>query len=254
MQALRLAAGVTYLVERQNMLSFILVGPQMGENIGAAARAMLNFGVRDLRLVAPRDGWPNEKADAMAAGAFAEMPPVQVFERLEDALADLHYVLATTARPRDMVKPVFTPESGLQELRMRFEQNQTIGIVFGAERAGLLNDDISLCHGVISIQTNPEFPALNLAQSVLLMAYEWNRTASSPIQEDRNIPAPHGEVNAFLERLDVALNESGLFFREENLKPTMQRNLRNIFTRHDLTVQEIRTLHGVLSALMGQSK
>ena len=164
------------------MFSVILISPQMGENIGAAARAMMNFGVHDLRLVAPRDGWPNERAHAMAAGAFEIMPPVQVFDTLSAATADLHFILGTSARPRDMVKPTYTPRKAVQESLPRHAQGQRIGILFGAERTGLLNDEITACHGIITIPTNPDFPSLNLGQSVLLMAYEWMQQVESDAQ------------------------------------------------------------------------
>ena len=235
----------------------ILDHPQMGENIGAAARAMMNFGLENLRLVAPRDGWPNEKAEAMSSGALEAIAPVDVFETLPTAISDLQFVLAATARPRDMVKPVFTPEAAAKEMRRRHGQGQKIGLLFGAERTGLLNDDIALAHGIITIPTSPQFPALNLAQSVLLLAYEWMKSGesvvdSATLRTGESEIAPHSDLEHFLKRLEDELEKSGQFFRSENLAPTMKRNIRNIFMRGDLTVQEVRTLQGILTALSGK--
>lgn len=235
------------------MFSVILVNPQMGENIGAAARAMYNFGLTDLRLVAPRDGWPSEKAVTMSAGALDSMPPVQVFENLPSAMADLHFVLGTTARPRYMVKPAFTPEQAVAEGLKRKQSGQNIGILFGAERTGLLNDEITACHGIVTIPTNPEFSSLNLGQSVLLLAYEWMRQNPqdfSPLVNESVPPATHKDLEVFLTRLEQEL-EDARFFRTEKLLPIMKRNIRNIFTRADITDQELRTLHGIISALKG---
>lgn len=156
--------------------AIILVNPQMGENIGAAARAMLNFGITGLRLVNPRDGWPSAQAEAMSVGALEKMPPVQVFDSTEEALADCHYVYATTARPRDMTKPVFTAKGAARDMHERQAQGQKIGILFGAERSGLDNDDVALAHAVLTIPANPDFTSLNLGQGVLLVAYEWLQT------------------------------------------------------------------------------
>lgn len=235
------------------MFSVILCNPQMGENIGAAARAMLNFGLTDLRLINPRDGWPNEKAYTMSADALDLMPPVQVFSTLPEAIADLHFILGTTARPRDMVKPRYSPRSAALEIKLRAKNRQKTGILFGAERMGLLNDEVTSCHGTITIATNPEFPSLNLGQSVLLMAYESaNALAHQP--EDKHsytgdsFPAPSGEIETFLARLEKELDEGG-FFRTASLRPHALRNIRNIFTRSDITEQELRTLHGILTAL-----
>lgn len=235
------------------MLSVILVNPQMGENIGATARAMFNFGLTDLRLVNPRDGWPSERADAMSSGALLKMPPVQVFDSLPEAIADLHYVLATTARPRDMVKPVLTPEQAAQEGLARTEKGQKIGLVFGGERSGLFNDDIAACHSIITIPTNPDFSSLNLGQSVLLVAYEFLKTAEKPgeeEEEEENTPARQKDIEDFLSRLEDELDRTR-FFRAPELKPITARNIRNIFTRADITDQELRTLHGIISALRG---
>lgn len=227
----------------------------MAENIGAAARAMFNFGLTDLRLVNPRDGWPNENVVTMDAGALAKMPPVSVFDTLEEAAANLNFIAATSARPRDMVVPVFTPQSAVTECRKRFNEKQKIGFVFGRERTGLTNDDISLCHAIVTIPANPAFSSLNLAQSVLLMAYEWlksdDKTPKKTIDPGGRFPAEHKKLDEFLSRLEKEL-ETHHFFRTQEITPTMKRNIRNMFTRNDLTDQEVRTLHGVISALTGK--
>ncbi len=236
------------------MTAFILIAPQMGENIGAAARAILNFGITDLRLVAPRDGWPNEKAIKNAAGAFDKITP-EIFPSLSIAVADCHYVFATTARRRDAVKPVFTPDTAITEALTRTDQK--IAFIFGPERTGLENNDVTLCQAIINIPTNPDFSSLNLSQSVLLMAYEWHKQSikcgafkTSPPDET---PVKQEELHIFLERLETDLEDKN-YFRSENLKETMQRNIKNIFTRSNITDQELRTMHGILSALRGNKK
>lgn len=242
---------ITQNIENFNtMPAIILCNPQMGENIGAAARAMQNFGLNDLRLVNPRDGWPNEKAITMASGAFDSMPHPTVFNTLEDAIADLHFTFATTARTRDMVKPCFTPETAAATTYKK--KNQNIGILFGAERSGLLNEEIALAQAIITIPTHPNFSSLNLGQSVLLMAYEWSKHSPKikSADEQEQTPATQKNLNAFLQRLESDL-DNRRFFREENLKPTMVKNIQNIFTRNNLTEQEVRTLQGILSALRG---
>lgn len=239
------------------MFSVILSHPQMGENIGASARAMMNFGLSDLRLVAPRDGWPNERAQAVSAGALEAMPQVPVYDTLPESVADLNFILATTARPRDMVKPVYTPQQAITEIHNRIQGSQKAGIVFGAERTGMLNDEIALCHGIIAIPTSHDFPALNLAQSVLLLGYEWairedKENTASKLHTGDSFPAPHGDLENFLSRLENEL-EHTRFFRTKDLLPTMKRNIRNIFTRADITEQELRTLHGIITALREKS-
>lgn len=155
--------------------SFVLVRPQMGENIGAAARAMLNFGLDRMKLVAPRDGWPNQKAVAMASGAGRILDDAVLVDRTVDAVADCSYVFATTARQRDMTKPVMTPERAMEVAREKVTAGEKVAVLFGPERAGLENDDIALANAIISVPVNPEFASLNLAQCVLLTGYEWRR-------------------------------------------------------------------------------
>lgn len=224
---------------------FILVNPQMGENIGAAARAMLNFGLTALRIVNPRDGWPNQAAIDNATGAFDDMDEVRVFSSLSEAIADLNYLFAVTARARDIAKPVFTPAGAAEEFRKHIKS----GFVFGPERTGLENDDVALCHGVLTIPTNPSFPVLNLAQSVSLMAYEFFKLsdATSPRTEPLDVAKAEKFDSMFL-RLQAELEEQE-FFKTDALKPTMLRNIRAMLMRGAWSDQEIRTFQGIISAL-----
>ncbi len=239
-------------IKDNNNISIILANPQMGENIGAAARAMWNFGYNDLRIVNPRDGWPNQRAIDMSADALNQMPPVRVFESLSNAIKDLHFTFATTARPRDMVKNVVSPRAAAADAATRIEQN--IGFVFGAERTGLTNDEIALCNTIIEIPTNPDFSSLNLGQAVLLMAYELFQMHG--IAKEKNViepPAPLGDFENFFQRLEGELEDGG-FFSSSDLRPTVVRNIRNIFLRTHATTQEINTLQGIVSALIGKKK
>lgn len=237
------------------MTAIILLRPQMGENIGAAARAILNFGITDLRLVAPRDGWPNIVAEKNASGALEKITP-SLYPSLKDALSDCHYAYATTARRRDAVKPVFTPQAAITNTINK--TNQKTAFVFGPERTGLENDDLALCSAIINIPTNPDFSSLNLSQSVLLIAYELHKQKDTEVNIDKdsnenNLPAKHEDISSFLERLNTDLEHKN-YYRSENLKKTMQRNIANIFTRAEITSQELKTLHGILSALRGNKK
>ena len=234
----------------------ILVRPQMGENIGAAARAMMNFGLTDLRLVAPRDGWPNDKARAMASRADSVLDNAQLFERTEDAIADLNVVFATTARRRDMVKPVLTPRRAVVDLAAAAGQGQQIGLMFGGERAGLDNEDVVLCDAVITVPANPGFSSINLAQAVLLLGYEWFALASDVPEVDPadggNRPANKQELVDLFEHLEAELDDSGYFANVAAKRPAMVRNIRNIFQRGQLLEQDVRTLRGVIKALAGR--
>ncbi len=232
----------------------ILVAPQLGENIGACARAMLNCGLIEMRLVAPRDGWPNPKATAMASGADVVLERAQVFETTAEATADLDYVLATTARPRDMVKAVLTPRAAAAECRSRIAGGGRPGILFGGERSGLVNEDVVLSDAVVQVPLNPSFSSLNLAQAVLLMGYEWFQSGSDTpavAVPGSDSPATVEQREFFFTRFEAALEESGFLFPPE-LAPTIKRNLRNLFNRAGLTDQEVRTLHGVVKSLRGR--
>mgnify|MGYP003700599211 CR=1 FL=1 len=232
--------------------AIVLVEPQLGENIGACARAMLNCGLTDMRLVRPRDGWPNPKAQAMASGATVVLDRARVFETTAEACADLSYVLATTARTRDMVKPALTPRAAAGEMRGRIAAGQGAGVLFGPERAGLVNEDVTLADAVLSVPLNPAFSSLNLAQAVLLIGYEWfqagDATPASALMDETSPPATVATREFFLGRLETLLEEAG-FFYPEHIGPTMKRNLRTLFTRAGMSDQEVQTLHGVLRAL-----
>jgi tRNA/rRNA methyltransferase len=230
----------------------ILVTPQLGENIGAAARAMLNCGLTDLRLVAPRDGWPNSAADRAAVGALDLMPPVRVFDQLAEAMADLTMVYATTARDRNMVKPIVTARQAAIEARVHLAAGGKVGFLFGPERTGLLSDDVSLANKLITVPLNPEFTSLNLGQAVLLIGYEWfqsgDATPASQIPLNGTAPATQAELQNFFAHLERELDACG-FLRNAEARPSMIRNLRSMWQRAELTEQEVRTLHGMIKEL-----
>lgn len=230
----------------------ILVEPQLGENIGAAARAMWNFGLSGMRLVAPRDDWPNPKAVAMASGAGRVLDDARVFESTAEAVADLNFVYATTARPREMAKTVMTPERAMAHARELIAGGSRVGVLFGRERTGLENADVVRANAIVSVPVNPAFPSLNLAQCVLLMAYEWRRQSDATPAElhatCRWQPAEAGDVERMLDHL-VAELEAARFFWPEEKRASMEANLRNLFHRAPLTDQDVRTLWGVVRAL-----
>lgn len=227
----------------------ILVAPQMGENIGAAARVMANFDLKELRLVAPRDGWPNEKADAMAAGAVDILRRAKLFDDVASATADLRRVFATTARPREMIKPVRSPREAAAEIAAaEIAAEGQSGILFGPERSGLNNDDVVLADTVISIPVGA-FTSLNLAQAVGVVAYEcFLATTSEEAPESAEMPATKADLQALFTHLENELDKRHFFFPEEK-RPSMVRNLRNLLQRKGLLEAEVRILHGVIKAL-----
>lgn len=233
----------------------VLVQPQLGENIGFAARAMLNCGLAEMRLVAPRDGWPNDKARAAAAGADAVIDGVRLFDTTAAAVADLSRVFAATARNRDMIKPVMVPRRAAADLRAEEGAGVPCGLLFGPERSGLTNDDIALADTIVQVPLNPGFSSLSLPQAVLLLAYEWFQAADETPDEElvtgRAEPASKGELENFLLRLEAALDARNFFHIDEK-RASMVRNIRNLFQRTRLTDQEVRTLHGIVSALSGE--
>jgi tRNA/rRNA methyltransferase len=230
----------------------ILVEPQLGENIGFVARAMLNCGMTDLRLVRPRDGWPSDKALAAASGADRVIDAARLYASTEEAIAGLGRVYATTARPRYMIKPVMTPRRAAAELRTETAAGIACGLLFGRERSGLYNDEIVLADTLIQVPLNPAFSSLSLPQAVLLIAYEWYQAGDATSPEElvmgRTQPADKGALLYFFERLEGLLDDTG-FFTVDDKRPGMVRNIRNIFQRKHLTEQELRTLHGILTAL-----
>ena len=233
---------------------FVLVRPQLGENIGAAARAMWNFGLRGLRLVAPRDGWPNPAAVAMASGAGGLLDEARLYATTAEAVADCATVYATTARPREMTKRVLTPEAAMAEARGLVAAGGRVAVLFGPERAGLANEDVVLAEAIVSVPVNPAFASLNLAQCVLLTAYEWRRQGDRAVTEAPGRAsgglgrAASGDVGRLLEHLTDELDAAG-FFWPEHRRAALVANLHNMFRRAPLTDQEVRTLRGVVRAL-----
>jgi len=232
--------------------AIILVEPQLGDNIGAAARAMLNCGLMDMRLVRPRDGWPNPRAEAMASGAVAVLDRARVYDSTAEAVAELDLVLATTARERDLSRIVLTPRAAAERVNGHIVKGGKAGILFGPERAGLVNDDVILADAVINVPLNPAFSSLNLAQAVLLVGYEWYQTDVGVAEETDWGGAPPATVEQrefFFTRLEEEMDKAGFLF-PPHLAPTIKRNIRAMFTRANLTDQEVRTMHGVVSALI----
>jgi tRNA/rRNA methyltransferase len=230
----------------------VLVEPQLGENIGAAARAMANFGLSRLRLVKPLQGWPNEKARVMAAGADRILDSVALYDTLNDAIGDCSFVLATTARNHDQAKPVVSAEAAASEIATRVRAGESVAIIFGRERIGLENHEVALADRIVTLPVNPAFASLNLAQAVVIVAYEWFKSATGAqlpfSMPEKSPPAPKQQLDAFFADLEREL-ERVEFFRPEEKRGTMSVNLRNIFQRMAPTQQDIRTLHGVMNAI-----
>jgi len=233
--------------------AIVLVRPQLGVNIGSAARAMLNCELADLRLVAPREGWPNEHAKASASGADVVLERARVFPTLAEAVADLQVIYATTARSRDMVKPIFTPRQAAAKIRAEEAEGAQVGILFGAERTGLENDEIAIASDAIAVPLNPNYSSLNLAQAVLLIGYEWYQAGIAEPPPGRewteNELASGQALISLYEHLEGELDRAGFLYPPEK-KPGMILNIRNIFARARLTDQEVRTLRGVIKALV----
>jgi tRNA/rRNA methyltransferase len=229
----------------------ILVEPQLGENIGAAARAMANFGLSELRLVKPRQAWPNDKARMMAAGADRVLGDARLYDTLAAAIADCSFVLATTARAHDQAKPVIGPDAAAAEIAPRIASGETVAILFGRERNGLENDEVALADCIVTLPVNPAFASLNLAQAVVIVAYEWFKLAGGGLpfaMPEKSAPAPKQQLLAFFAAVEREL-ERVEFFRPPDKRETMQINLRNIFSRMRPTQQDIQTLHGVIMAI-----
>ena len=233
--------------------AIILVRPQLSENIGTTARAMMNCALTNLRLVAPRENWLSEKAIAAASGAEKILEAAQMFDSTEAAIADLQKVYATTGRNRFMVKPVVTPHQAALEIRNHHASGIKTAVMFGPERTGLENDDVALADIVITVPLNPEHFSLNLAQCVLLIGYEWYQAGdpAEPVAMTKGStpPALKEDLIGFFEHLERELDECG-FFRVDAKRPGMIRNIRNMFERADLTLQEVRTLHGIVHELV----
>ena len=230
----------------------VLVEPQMGENIGAVARAMANFGLPHLRLVKPLQGWPNEKARVMAAGADRVLDNAVLYDSLADAIGDCSFVLAATARNHDQAKPVIGADAAAAEAAPRITAGETVAIVFGRERNGLENHEVALADRIVTLPVNPAFASLNLAQAVVIIGYEWFKHAGGGalpfVTPDKSPPAAKQQLAAFFSDLENEL-EKVEFFRPEEKRGTMSVNLRNIFQRMAPSQQDMRTLHGVIMAI-----
>ena len=235
----------------------ILVRPQLADNIGAVARAMANGGLFHLRLVAPRDGWPQERAWRMASGADRILDALSLHETVADAVADLHHVFATCPRPRYVTKPVLTARGAAAELRAICARPLRAGILFGPERAGLDREDLAAADTLVRYSLNPAFMSLNLSQAVMVMAYEWwtaaDATPARVLETHATRVSTKGALDGFVSHLVAELDEAG-FLRNAPKRPGMVQNIRHLFARGEVTEQELRTLHGMVSELAGARK
>jgi tRNA/rRNA methyltransferase len=242
--------------------AIILVEPQLVENIGMTARAMMNCGLSELRLVDPRDGWPlheplHLRMLAASSGADEILTNAKIYKTVEESIADLNFVYATTSRTHDMVNRVYTAKTATPDMVERITDGQKIGVMFGRERTGLISQHVALTNARITIPLNPEFASLNLAQAVLLIGYEWyqanDTTDGKRLPMGKSRPATHDEYQLFWNRLQSELEKAG-FFVAADMRPIMERSLHSMLQRAEMTEQEIRTWHGVISALIGVPK
>ncbi|QIK77681.1 RNA methyltransferase [Sphingomonas piscis] len=225
----------------------VLVRPQLGENIGKAARAMLNFGLTEMRLVTPRDGWPNPSAGPAASGADIVLEQARVFNSVQDAIADCSFVYASTVRRRDLVMPVVSPEEMADGIHA---QPGRTAILFGAERSGLETEDVALANAIVTVPINPEFGSLNLAQAVILLAYEWSRRSDLAVPPAKELepPAPQGEVEGMIRQLNEELEAKGYFFPAIRAEAT-RNTIRTIFTKTGWSSREVKAVRGIIRAL-----
>lgn len=237
--------------------AFVLIRPQMGENVGAAARAMWNFGLDMLRVVGPRDGWPSSRAVAMAAGAGRLLDEAMVVGTTQEAVADSHFVYATTARSRDLPKPILTPEAAMADASRRIAQGERVAVLFGPERTGLGNDDIARAGAIISVPVNPRFASLNLGQCALLLAYEWQRAAGQAVAEQMEMAgtewASQTEIEALVSHYEAELDAARFFFPPHKAA-SMKLNLRNLWSRLPLTGTDVQMLHGVMRQMARRAR
>lgn len=232
----------------------VLVRPQLGENIGAVARAMLNFRLTDLRLVDPRDGWPNPAAGPSAAGADRVLDGARLYPTLEAAIADCARAYATTVRKRGMTKMIATPEHAAADIHKLADRSARTALIFGPERAGLLTDEVALADAILTIPVNPDFGSINLAQAVIVVTYEWHRQLMRDqpglvMDSGDPTPATHGALDGLVEQLETALDARGYFFPAARAT-SLKRIIRNVLTRPGFTEQEVRTLRGIVSTLI----
>jgi tRNA/rRNA methyltransferase len=226
----------------------ILVRPQLGQNIGKTARAMLNFGLTELRLVAPRDGWPNPEAGPAASGADVVLKRARVFATAQEAIADCSHVFASTVRRRDLVMPVLGPPEMAEYIGA---STQRSAILFGPERSGLETEEVALADAIVTVPINPEFASLNLAQAVILLAYEWSKRSelTQPTARDLEPPAPHGELEGLIAQLNEELDAKGYFHPPSRTAAT-KNTLRTIFTKTRWSSREVKAIRGVIRALV----
>jgi tRNA/rRNA methyltransferase len=227
----------------------VLVRPQLGQNIGKAARAMLNFGLTELRLVAPRDGWPNPDAGPAASGADALLEQAQLFDSVKDSIADCGQVFASTVRRRDLVMPVVAPEQMADQVAQAPVRS---AILFGPERSGLETEEVALANAIVTVPINPSFGSLNLAQAVILLAYEWSKRSAlaQPTVKELEPPAPHGELEGLIGQLDAELSAKGYYHPPSRTEAT-RNTLRTIFTKTGWSSREVKAVRGVIRALVG---
>jgi tRNA/rRNA methyltransferase len=230
----------------------VLVRPQLGQNIGKAARAMLNFGLTEMRLVAPRDGWPNPEAGPSASGADVILEQAEVFGSAQEAIADCSQVFASTVRRRDLVMPVLRPEEMAERIAASPERS---AILFGPERSGLETEDVALAQAIVTVPINPEFGSLNLAQAVILLAYEWSKRSelAQPTAKELEPPAPHGELDGLIRQLEEELDAKGYFHPPSRTRAT-RNTLRTIFTKTGWSSREIKAVRGVIRALVDPAR
>lgn len=226
----------------------VLVRPQLGQNIGKAARAMLNFGLTELRLVSPRDGWPNPDAGPAASGADSVLEQAELFPTVAEAIADCSIVYASTVRRRDLMLPVFTPEEMAAELTASAGRS---AILFGPERAGLETEEVALAKAIVTVPINPSFASLNLAQAVILLAYEWSKRSAlaQPPARDLEAPAPQREVEGLIGQLNMALDSKG-YFKPPSRTQATKNTLRTVFTKTGWSSREVRAVRGIIRWLM----
>jgi tRNA/rRNA methyltransferase len=233
--------------------AIVLVRPQLGENIGKAARAMLNFGLTDLRLVSPRDGWPNPSAGPAASGADVVLERARVFDSVAEAVADCPFVYATTVRKRGLVLPVVTPEQAAREVRT---QAGTSAILFGAERSGLETEDVAIAQKIVTVPINPEFGSLNLAQAVILIAYEWSKheALAMPTEgEPAELRATQEQLEGLIWQFDQSLEQAGYYFPPDRT-PATRKTLRTILSKAGWSNREVQALRGMIRALCNPRK
>nr|NUR36982.1 RNA methyltransferase [Sphingomonas sp.] len=230
----------------------VLVRPQLGQNIGKAARAMLNFGLTEMRLVAPRDGWPNPEAGPAASGADEVLEKAHVFDAAQDAVADCSLVFASTVRRRDLVMPVIRPEEMAERIG---SSPKRTAILFGPERSGLETEEVALANAIVTVPINPEFASLNLAQAVILLAYEWSKRGelAQPTAKELEAPAPHAELQGLIDQLNSELQTKGYFHPPSRTQAT-KNTLRTIFTKTGWSSREVKAVRGVIRALVGPAR